>query len=488
MDRLVFGMHHLNITQAGSLIDGKQHLSHKNAALDMAGSDSGKDFYFAKSRMKCIGQWKPGYGTYFFTFVDSSGSYTKMRLADGSDKYVVIAMTHSSQQYVKTVVNKIYEVGTPLYEEGGLGANGAATFGNHIHLEVAVVDNIADMPKTKAFDTSMKCYRMKYETNPVNCFYILDGYTTVVNDKGLGFKHCSKIALDPVPDTSDKGYMLGVDISSHQSGINVAKLKNTEFVIVKATEGFNWTDPSFKSLYQQAKEAGKLLGTYYFARPKNNNAVDDAEYYVSEVAKVKGSSDPVYVLDWECDPTSKTEWALAWLDRVAELTGTTPLIYMNLSCCRAYDWSKVASKYPLWLAQYPVSRHIYDYAKGSLDHSAVKYWNKPIMWQFTNHGRITGYSDDLDCNIFYGSRAEWLALANPEEETVYIEASKLGLNIRSKPVNGTIIGFIQKGSRALVTGFTEQFESDGYLWAMVKYRNITGYCQCDMKSYRLEMR
>ena len=110
------------------------------------------------------------------------------------------------------------------------------------------------------------------------------------------------------------------------------------------------------------------------------------------------------------------------------------------------------------------------------------------MWQFTSHGRITGYSDNLDCNIFYGSREEWLALANQEEETVYIEASKLGLNIRSKPVNGTIIGFIQKGSRALVTGFTDKFESDGYLWAMVEYRNITGYCQCDMKSYRLEMR
>ena len=112
-----------------------------------------------------------------------------------------------------------------LCTEGGLGAGGAQTFGNHIHLEVAVVDNIADMPKTKAFDTAMKCYRMKYEANPVNCFYILDGYTTVVDDKGLGFKHCSKIALDPVPDTSDKGYMLGVDISNHQLGINVAKLK-----------------------------------------------------------------------------------------------------------------------------------------------------------------------------------------------------------------------------------------------------------------------
>ena len=59
---------------------------------------------------------------------------------------------------------------------------------------------------------------------------------------------------------------------------------------------------------------------------------------------------------------------------------------------------------------------------------------------------------------------------------------------KRKPVNGSIIGFIQKGSKALVTGFTEQFESDGYQWAKVKYKNVSGYCQCDMKSYRLEMR
>jgi hypothetical protein len=100
---------------------------------------------------------------------------------------------------------------------------------------------------------------------------------------------------------------------------------------------------------------------------------------------------------------------------------------------------------------------------------------------------VTGFSGNLDCNIFYGSRADWLALANPKDELIYIEASRLGLNIRSKPVNGTIIGFIQKGSRALVTGFTDKFESDGYLWAMVKYKNVSGYCQCDTKSYRLEM-
>jgi GH25 family lysozyme M1 (1,4-beta-N-acetylmuramidase) len=253
-DNLVFGMHHLNITQLGTLIDGKKHLSHSNAALDLAGSDSDKDFYYAKSRMKCIGQWKPGYGTYFFSYVDASGNYTKMHLADGTDKYVVLAMTHSSQQYVKTTVGKIYEVDSPVYEEGGLGKNGATTHGNHIHLEIAVVDSVADMPKTKAWDSSVGCYRMKFEANPLNCFFILDGYTTVVSTNGAKFKHVSSVKNIKAADTADKGetvYLkplkLGANVRSAPVNGKVlatipkgGRAKIVSFTGEFASDGYEW--------------------------------------------------------------------------------------------------------------------------------------------------------------------------------------------------------------------------------------------------------
>lgn len=253
-DNLVFGMHHLNITQLGTLIDGQKHLSHPNAALDLAGSDQKVDFYYAKSRMKCIGQWKPGYGTYFFTYVDPDGNYTKMHLADGTDKYVVLAMTHSSQQYVKSVVNKIYEVGSPVYEEGGLGKNGAHTHGNHIHLEVATVDSIADMPKTKAWDQAVGCYRMRHEANPVNCFFILDGFTTVVSTNGAKFKHVSSVKNIKAADTADKEetvyfkpVKLGANVRSAPVNGKVlvtipkgAKAKVLGFTGAFASDGYEW--------------------------------------------------------------------------------------------------------------------------------------------------------------------------------------------------------------------------------------------------------
>ena len=54
MDRLIFGMHHLNITQAGSLLDGKEHYSHPNAAIDLAGEDSGIDYWYNKESDKGV--------------------------------------------------------------------------------------------------------------------------------------------------------------------------------------------------------------------------------------------------------------------------------------------------------------------------------------------------------------------------------------------------------------------------------------------------
>lgn len=200
MDRLTFGMRVLNITQSGTMLDGKPNLSHPNMALDLAGSDSGKDFWFAKSRMKCIGEmWLHnlngarvrGYGTYAFTFVDDQGNPAPMRMADGTDKIVTLAMTHSSQQYIKSIPGKIYEVDQPVYEEGGKGAKGDQAFGNHIHLEIAEGVTI-----NKYYDKNLGVYRMNHEINPVDCFFILEGFTTVKSTHGLTFKCCDSVKVE----------------------------------------------------------------------------------------------------------------------------------------------------------------------------------------------------------------------------------------------------------------------------------------------------
>ncbi len=50
----------------------------------------------------------------------------------------------------------------------------------------------------------------------------------------------------------------GIDISSHQTGINLAAVP-ADFVLVKTTQGTWYVNPDADRAYQQAKKAGKLL-------------------------------------------------------------------------------------------------------------------------------------------------------------------------------------------------------------------------------------
>lgn len=45
-DRMIFGMRVLNIAQAGTKLTGKPSLSHVSYELDLAGSDSGIDYWY----------------------------------------------------------------------------------------------------------------------------------------------------------------------------------------------------------------------------------------------------------------------------------------------------------------------------------------------------------------------------------------------------------------------------------------------------------
>lgn len=206
MDRLVFGMHHLNISQSGTLIDGKPNLSHPNYALDLCGSDTGIDYFWNKESDTCFycsgsfGTRNTG-NTRFFVTCDYEGKAKKVMCADGKERVITLAMTHSNKDYQ---LYKIYKPNEILYQEGDAGK---AT-GMHIHLEVA-----EGSVKTKYYDNNLKCYRMKGEMNPVNAFFILDGFTTVVSTHGLTFKHCAKTEVEKATDTGDKGD--GMDISKY---------------------------------------------------------------------------------------------------------------------------------------------------------------------------------------------------------------------------------------------------------------------------------
>ena len=187
MYNLCYGMKVINITQLPS-----DRYSHPNFAMDLAGSDSGIDFWYAQGRWKCIaGEW--GNGTYFFIPVDQNGNITKVHCADGKDREITIALTHSLKQYITTKVGTIYENGIPMYEEG---TKGQAT-GNHIHLEIA-----EGKQDTKHYDSVLKVYRMNNELNPLKLMFVNKGFSEIKNTQGVTLPTCTTVEYKQIDSTN----------------------------------------------------------------------------------------------------------------------------------------------------------------------------------------------------------------------------------------------------------------------------------------------
>lgn len=185
----------------------------------------------------------------------------------------------------------------------------------------------------------------------------------------------------------------GIDISSHQAGLNVGAIW-ADFLIVKATEDDDYVNPYMVSQAQATLGAGKRLGFYHFARP--GDAAAQARYFVSAVGALRSRA--TLWLDWEANAVDQGPgWAKQFLDTVKSLTGSTPGIYMNGSAVNGYDWSAVAREYPLWYAGGP---NYSDYGSSYSDPAVpnVSYWGQPLIHQYTEDGRLPGYSGTLDLN------------------------------------------------------------------------------------------
>ena len=207
----------------------------------------------------------------------------------------------------------------------------------------------------------------------------------------------------------------GIDISSHQTGINCAAI-DCDFVICKATQGTYYNNPDCDRAYQQAKASGKLLGVYHYATGDNVKA--EADFFL---ANIQGYiHEAILCLDWENNPggynplyktgaPAKT-WIKQWCDYIYEKTGVRPLVYGSAS---AYSEISGNGDYGVWVAQYP------NYDPTGWQETP---WNEGAydcaIRQYTSQGYINGYAGNLDLNKAYMTKEAWLKYANPSGEAV----------------------------------------------------------------------
>ena len=200
--------------------------------------------------------------------------------------------------------------------------------------------------------------------------------------------------------------MNGIDISHWQSAIDLEKVR-CDFVIIKMTEGISHLDSKAEEFYSKARKLGKKIGFYHFAHPEYNNVFDEAKFFYRSAKTMFNHGIPI--LDWESVGRWDVGWAKTWLDEIHKLSGVKPMIYMSESTVLENDWSEVAdADYGLWVAKYNDTNVHYNYDMSDAGRKpTIRHWPVMAMWQWTSNGRLTGYSDALDCDIFYGDASAW---------------------------------------------------------------------------------
>lgn len=203
-------------------------------------------------------------------------------------------------------------------------------------------------------------------------------------------KPASKPAAPAV--SSAPAHAHGIDISSHQGGLNIAAIW-ADFVIVKVTEGTGYENPFWQQQAEATLAAGKRLGLYLFANDEDAN--EQARFFLDRAKGYAGRA--TFWLDWEADALNLAPSdALVILNQTAAETGSTPGIYLNGAGLESGDWSAVAGRFPLWYAGGP-EYSSYGRAYSDPPIPNVPYWGGNVLiHQYTEDGYLPGYNSHLD--------------------------------------------------------------------------------------------
>ena len=193
--------------------------------------------------------------------------------------------------------------------------------------------------------------------------------------------------------------MLGIDVSKYQEEVDWAQVREAGYEFVMIRVGYRGygeagklnADEWANIHYAGAKEAGLLVGAYFFSQAVSvEEALEEAAYALALVADWEMDLPLVY--DWEyiengraaeVDTDTLTACAIAFCEEV-KAAGRDPMIYVSPWFGNLHLYQLEA--YPQWLAQYT---------------DQFSYPYRFEMWQYTNQGTVPGVNGDCDINIYF---------------------------------------------------------------------------------------
>lgn len=188
----------------------------------------------------------------------------------------------------------------------------------------------------------------------------------------------------------------GIDVSDWQGYIDYSQVKNSgiEVVYIKASQGNNIKDPYFEINYENAKANNLKVGFYHFLTA---TTVEEAEQQATFFASVISGkqADCKLALDYEqfngIDTEQINQIAMAFIQKLEELTKKQVIIYSDLYNSENTFNSELASQGELWVAYYGDYQNL---------ESINSSWSTFIGVQYTDQGSVEGINGYVDRDLF----------------------------------------------------------------------------------------
>ncbi|WP_459502299.1 glycoside hydrolase family 25 protein [Bacillus sp. C1] len=203
---------------------------------------------------------------------------------------------------------------------------------------------------------------------------------------------------------ANKFSVKGVDVASYQGKIDWGELEGQgiKFAFMKATEGSSFVDQYFSENWNDASKTNMRIGAYHFFS-FDSNGKTQAEQYIRTVPKNGQALPPVIDVEFygnkKANPPKREDVARELTMMIQMLEKHYEKRVILYATSEAYDLY-IKGNYPecdIWIRSV--------LTKPSL--SDDRNW---MFWQYTNRGRLKGYSGKekfIDLNVFRGTVEEF---------------------------------------------------------------------------------
>jgi lysozyme len=195
----------------------------------------------------------------------------------------------------------------------------------------------------------------------------------------------------------------GIDVSHHQGRIDWAALRaaGVDFAYIKATEGGDHRDRTFRANWSEAARVGLARGAYHFFTFCRAGR-EQARNFIATVPAEPGMLPPAIDFEFGGNCRERPERARllaevhAFADELERHYRQKPLFYVTYDAYDVYLAGAI-DDHPLWVRDIVWRPRLSD----------GRDWT---FWQYAHRARLPGISGPVDLNVFNGSPAQFARL------------------------------------------------------------------------------